>query len=293
MKLDFIVPGFSKCGTTSLCKMLGAHPDIFIPEMKEPSYFAENYRLGWNWYLQSFTDRKQEKLSGEGSTVYSSLEYAKLVCQRIEPQFPKCKFIFIVRNPIERLESSFREMHASGYRYAVVPDYHFGRALRQLPNMVADTMYSQIMRIFLDHFPKEQIHVLFLEDMKLDAERELEKCFEFLDVDASSFEQAIVTRANASKTKVCDTKLLRWIRTGKVVAQYWNHIRVEKQEVIMKRFKLRRRFDDPIEWDDYAKCVFNHAIRSDAIEFLRMFGKPDNYWDFSKTDPLALMTKAA
>ena len=38
--LKFIVPGFSKCGTTTLCSLINQHTDIFIPEEKEPWYFS-------------------------------------------------------------------------------------------------------------------------------------------------------------------------------------------------------------------------------------------------------------
>lgn len=36
--LDFLVPGISKCGTTSLCALLNQHPHLFIPEEKEPLF---------------------------------------------------------------------------------------------------------------------------------------------------------------------------------------------------------------------------------------------------------------
>ncbi len=49
MQIDFIVPGFSKCGTTTLCDMLNSHEDVFIPPAKEPGYFAENFDRGWDW----------------------------------------------------------------------------------------------------------------------------------------------------------------------------------------------------------------------------------------------------
>ena len=40
IKIDFLVPGFSKCGTTTLCALLAQHPAIYIPELKEPWYFS-------------------------------------------------------------------------------------------------------------------------------------------------------------------------------------------------------------------------------------------------------------
>ena len=37
---DFFIVGHQKCGTTALYKMLRRHPQIFLPDVKEPRYFA-------------------------------------------------------------------------------------------------------------------------------------------------------------------------------------------------------------------------------------------------------------
>jgi hypothetical protein len=36
---NFIIIGASKCGTDSLYQYLRAHPEIFIPDLKEPNFF--------------------------------------------------------------------------------------------------------------------------------------------------------------------------------------------------------------------------------------------------------------
>lgn len=42
MKPNFFIVGAPKCGTTALSKYLSEHPNIFISEVKEPHYFAED-----------------------------------------------------------------------------------------------------------------------------------------------------------------------------------------------------------------------------------------------------------
>jgi len=37
---DFVVIGAAKCGTTSLRSYLAQHPQLFLPERGEPSFFA-------------------------------------------------------------------------------------------------------------------------------------------------------------------------------------------------------------------------------------------------------------
>ncbi len=41
---DFFIVGHAKCGTTALYEMLRGHPQIFMPELKEPAYFATDLR---------------------------------------------------------------------------------------------------------------------------------------------------------------------------------------------------------------------------------------------------------
>ena len=38
---EFLIVGHPKCGTTALYEMLKAHPEVYMPEHKEPWFFAE------------------------------------------------------------------------------------------------------------------------------------------------------------------------------------------------------------------------------------------------------------
>src|SRR5437763_8757122 len=42
---DFFIVGHHKSGTTALYQMLRSHPQIFMPDMKEPRYFAGDLRV--------------------------------------------------------------------------------------------------------------------------------------------------------------------------------------------------------------------------------------------------------
>ncbi len=70
---NYLVIGASKCGTSSLCRLLGQHPDMFMSTPKEPNFFCYDhvYEKGWAWY-ESLFDRADGKLAiGEGTTQYS------------------------------------------------------------------------------------------------------------------------------------------------------------------------------------------------------------------------------
>ena len=42
-KPNFFIVGEPKSGTTTLYDLLKTHPDIFMPEEKEPSYFSKDF----------------------------------------------------------------------------------------------------------------------------------------------------------------------------------------------------------------------------------------------------------
>ena len=278
MNLKFVVPGFSKCGTTTLCSLLGDHPDIFIPKEKEPAYFAYNFQKGWKWYEESFLSARPGQLCGEGSTFYTAAEFAEVACQRMLDVFPDLKFIFIARNPITRLESSFREMHHSGYKYAIQADYSIGNALRDLPNMIADTRYWQRLNTFRQLVPDERIHVLFLEDLKKNQQVELAKCFRFLGVDPAKHVQQSKRRLNAASEKLYDSKLYRAIQNHSWSNALWNRLSPNSRSIFTKVFHLRRPFRKPIEWREADRAWAAGELADDSRAFLQWAGKPDDTW---------------
>ncbi len=284
MKIDFVVPGFSKCGTTTLCDLLDSHPDIFIPPAKEPGYFAENFEKGWNWYLDAFLSLGSERMVGDGSTTYSSHQFAEVACERLLKHNPACKFIFIARDPKRRLESSFREMHASGYKYAVMPDFDFGNALQQLPNMIADTRYWKLINFFRERVADSRMHVLFLEDLNRDPQAEYTRCLDFLQLPPHQLRNS-QRRLNPAHTKTCDTAIMRWIRCNPSTARFWNRMSLKRQERLMRYFRLRKPFTAKIEWSEYATEVFEQQVVPDARRFLQHFGKSRDFWELGCGEP--------
>ena len=177
-RIDFLVPGFSKCGTTTLCALLDAHPDIFIPQIKEPWYFSsEDFENQHQHYDLHFAQAKDNQLKGEGSVSYSGAGHEDISVERIHANNPYCRFVFIARNPRHRIESSYREMHNSGVQYGLNAPYRLSECLEVFPQMINDSLYWQRIRKFRDKFGEESILVVFLEDLKENAKDTLEQCF--------------------------------------------------------------------------------------------------------------------
>ena len=73
---DFFVIGAAKAGTTSLYALLDQHPDIFMPEVKEPEFFARDdlydTGAGLKAYESTYDAAGHGQLIGEASTLIPS-----------------------------------------------------------------------------------------------------------------------------------------------------------------------------------------------------------------------------
>jgi hypothetical protein len=281
IQIDFLVPGFSKCGTTTLCALLDQHPGLFIPGIKEPWFFsAYHFEERKEEYCQFFAPANEGQLLGEGSVSYSGYKTEKISIERIRENNPDCRFIFIARNPVKRIESSYREMHHSGVKFALNAPYVLSDNFEMFPQMIQDSRYFERIGKYLDAFGEESLIVLFLEDLRDNAQAELGRCFRHLGLD-DSFEVDAGIQLNAGETKLYDTKLLRYFRT-----RAWSGFRLarypqEVQDKWLQPLGLRRPFRRPISWDARARSVVEEQVFPDARSFLEKFGKSTDFWDLS------------
>ena len=92
MRIDFIIGGVQKGGTTALAEFVGQHPDVGLSNVKEPHYFdrdelwsrraddhAEYHQRHWDWnapvksYLPDF--ELQDKAAEEQATAIDLLTH--------------------------------------------------------------------------------------------------------------------------------------------------------------------------------------------------------------------------
>lgn len=140
--------------------------------VKEPAHFLlkENYELGaplfepkW-WDVDSYEALFEPgKLCGEASIGYSQLPFTPGVARRIFSYNPDAKFIYIVRNPLDRL--------VSHYNFSVRhwPDWPpLKNAVIQKPAYLSISDYATNLGCYLDRFPKENVLVLISERFRND-----------------------------------------------------------------------------------------------------------------------------
>lgn len=71
---DFLIIGAMKAGTTTLYRDLVDHPNIFLPEQKEPNtlvMYGSDMRRIIDDYASLFARSPQDAICGEASTAYT------------------------------------------------------------------------------------------------------------------------------------------------------------------------------------------------------------------------------
>lgn len=192
--VDFIIVGAQKGGTTSLHRYLSSHHKIYMPENKELDYFSNDkyYDEGLKYYHSLFDNNKTKgSLLGEASPQYMFYDKVPL---RIYQDHPNVKIIMCLRNPIERAFSHYKMTSRRGK-----DNRSFQQAVKELikPRNLSDKYvfkkqdteylyfgeYGRIYSNFLKYFNKENILIIFSEDLRDSKIDTLNKILSFLNVD--------------------------------------------------------------------------------------------------------------
>jgi len=208
-----LIIGAMKSGTTSLFDYLSQHPEICSCRQKEPNFFANDakWSQGFDWY-QKLWDWKPNvhKIALEGTTYYTKVPKKPNAAKRISQIEAKFKFIYILRNPIDRIESH--------YTYGLTERWGRGKDISQVLNhAISVSKYAMQLDEYYQIFPAEDILLLNFEDLKREPVELVKKVCEFLNVDASYKFHALETVKNSTKGLLMDNKFLSSVKNNKKI----------------------------------------------------------------------------
>lgn len=199
---NFLIIGAQKCGTTTLYDILKLHPEIYMSPQKEVNFFTspEKMRLGLQKYSTYFPDvNSDHKVFGEASPGYICYPgAAKMIRDSLGP----IKLILILRDPIKRGLSQYWDN-----RRQLKESLTFNQALNVYlsdnydPNSIgyfSRGVYIRYIESFWEHFPKENLHILMLENLIKNPADELAKLYGFLGVDFNESHLKLTVSSNTS-----------------------------------------------------------------------------------------------
>jgi hypothetical protein len=195
---DLMVIGAMKAATSSLHDQLALQDGIFMSDPKEPCYFSDDdvYGRGDTWYSSLFAGAAPDDLCGESSTHYTKLPRHPLTVDRIAAHGSTPTFLYMLRNPIDRLVSHY--IH--DWSFNVVPDT-IEQAIVDNPDLVDFGRYGHQLRPYVERFGAERIHVVLFEQFRGDPQAVLDGIGTFLGVETPMIHRAL-DAANVSSARM-------------------------------------------------------------------------------------------
>ena len=171
-----IIIGAMKCGTTSLFSYLSEHPFICAAKVKEPEFFSEHqkHKIHFNRYADLWPDFDSvvHRYVMEASTGYTKYPWESCVPERIRDYGIKPKFIYIMRDPFDRIESHFNfNKGKKGWNLDICDK-----------QLISVSNYYVQLEHFRRFFSKEDMLLLDFDDLSRNPAEILTKVFQFLDL---------------------------------------------------------------------------------------------------------------
>ena len=194
---EFFIVGHHKSGTTALYEMLRAHPQIYMPSVKEPRFFDSDLhalgatgrpQLTLDTYLGLFDGAAPGQLLGEASPSYLR---SRVAASAIADMVPAARCIAILREPA----SFVRSLHSQLVQEHVETELDLARAFEneererggQIVHRYSDHIhYVEQLRRFDEAFPREQMLVLIYDDFRSDNDATVRRVLRFLGVDENA-----------------------------------------------------------------------------------------------------------
>lgn len=171
----FLYIGSQKCGSTWIYDTMKEHPEIFMPDAKNLNFFNMHYERGIDWYASFFKTNRAAKALGEASHDYF---LSDTTAKRIHQNLPDVKLICCLREPVERTVSAYlfyRKIDIS--RKTTLEEFLSRRDTIQYID------YYNNLLPYYRLFPKENILVLFFDEIKSVPADVAEKLYHFVGVD--------------------------------------------------------------------------------------------------------------
>ena len=166
---NFLCIGAQKCGTTSLWKILNAHPDVFLASPRETQFFHDDLQFAdgaQRYEYRYFSQWSGQQAVGEKCPEYL---YVPTVAERIQRTLgPDVKFIVTLRSPAQRAFSHYRHnltalRESRTFAEAIAEEAEQLNAGRFVPvplGYLGRGFYAQQLEAYFAHFDRNQFLIV-------------------------------------------------------------------------------------------------------------------------------------
>lgn len=222
-KIDVMIIGAQKSGTTALKNYLAEHPKIVThPQIEFEGFHEEESLESANFfkYLQRESVAKESAILTKNAAAYAD----ENIIRKIRDHNSDCKLILILRHPVERAYSSYQMENFFGYLkddfekvIDVIEtknyDNQFYKSFLRLGH------YEEHLRTILNYFPLEQIKIILYDRFVENPDLVCKEVFQWLGQD-DTFKPNTSMRYNETRVPV-----------NKVYSRYINSFRSKSNKI--------------------------------------------------------------
>lgn len=276
-KIDVMIVGAQKAGTTSLLKYLSEHPQCVGHPQKEFAYFTDDKEfeqgidIAFKKYFSHKDSNKSEKVIAKNAGLYT---YQKGL-ERLKANSPNCEIIILLRNPVERTYSSYlmeKNYGSVKFDFSELPDlikkHQDNDESWGFNFFINYGLYAQHLTNIYRHFPKEQVTVILYRDFKKDSLKECKNIFDKIGVN-TDFSPNVEMKYNVTK------------KTRSQLYANMIHRFLKNENPIKKAIKLFIPGRFVYRYGEFLREVnktqqTHESINEDVKKFLIDFYKPQN-----------------
>jgi len=199
---NFLIAGAPKSGTTAIYHFLRKHPQIFLPEIKEPNFFTSIFRKELfqgigdqrieERFIKSFSDYSGlfENVSPLAKAIGEASVYIMYYFEQTIPELKKYlgdpRIIIILRNPVDRAFSAYTQLkndkrETLTFRKALDSEEdRITRNFEFLWHYKNVGLYANQVKSFKENF--SNVKVYLYDDLRLDPDKLVTDLLRFLEV---------------------------------------------------------------------------------------------------------------
>ncbi len=216
-----IIAGVNKAGTTSLFRYLGDHPEVCVSSKKEIEIFNHIQENSCDFNLEKYesyfshcSESVKIRLEASPRYLYGGGEVAHLIKSHLE----NVRLIFILRDPIARMESAYFSRgdrgKKAGFGTLSTIDEFARKALniirsdaidnnsavnRRISAQIQMGCYVDNLEKYISCFGKDKICIVFFDEIASDLRRVMGNLCTHLDIDQSFYDDYEYTVENKTR----------------------------------------------------------------------------------------------
>lgn len=290
-QVDVFMIGASKCGTTSLAEALNASGSISTGIKKEPRYFSDPSTRDTPIAQYHANYDANRPIWVDASTTYSEVWKGKneRSAARIQAYRPDAKILMLVRHPMARIISEWRQFiylidagnPTIGPNYGVHDPKVFSQDIYRFPDLLENSRYTSALAPYVERFPKDNILILPFELLSASNSSSLDRLDRFLALGGQLAGGVQLAHRNSGSIKGAANPLGRALRRVPVLKRLGARLPLGLLQRI--RPLIKRDPDTGLDLKAEVVEICREALHEDTRAFLDRWGAdPSLYDDWAK-----------